>query len=256
MIVGVGSWRGSGATTVAFALAASFAAQGRGPWLVEADPAGGVLAARLPDGAAIAGGLEHVAFPDTRTDPAERLAEAARDVGGIRIVGAPGDPFRAWACHAPRQPWAPAVRDLDGPVVVDLGRLRGASPVGAVLAQCDVLVLVADSDATSIVSTDDWAAALGRVAPVDSPMPLDVTRIVVVDTASAIDRVGRADADAELGDRLAGWFPWEPAAVRSLYDGVPVADRRFRRSALVQAALQLADRLTADLGVRATEDAA
>ncbi|MEZ5224266.1 MAG: hypothetical protein R2743_22460 [Ilumatobacteraceae bacterium] len=256
MIVGVGSWRGSGATTVAFALAASFAAQGRHPWLIEADPAGGVLAARLPDGSVIAGALEHVAFPDARTDPAARLAEAAGDLLGMRVLGAPGDPFRAWACHAPRHPWAPALRDLDGPVVVDVGRLRGASPVGAVLAQCDALVLVADSDATSIVSTDDWATALGRVAPVDSPMPLDVTRIVVVDTPHAIDRIGRADADAELGDRLAGWFPWEPGAVRSLYDGVPVTDRRFRRSAFVQAALQLADRLATDLGVRATEDAA
>ena len=87
-------------------------------------------------------------------------------------------------------------------------------------------------------------------------MPLDVTRVVVVDTPHAIDRVGRADADAELGDRLAGWLPWEPDAVRSLYDGVPVTDRRFRRSALVQAALHLADRLTAGLGVRAAEDAA
>ncbi len=253
MIVGLGTWRGTGATTTALAVASSLVSLGRRPWLVEADPAGGVLAARLPRRTVVAGRLESVAFPDTAhttgtgtaigIDPADRLRAAATEVAGMRIVTAPGDPFRAWACHTPRQPWAPALRDLDGPVIVDLGRLRGGAPVGDVLRQLDLLVLVTDSDAVSVTTAADWATALGRVAPLDTPLALDITRFVVVDTPDALDRVGRGDVESELGHRLVGWLPWEPEAVRALYDHVPLHDRRLRRFGYVPAAQHLADRL-------------
>ena len=245
MIVGLGTWRGAGATTTALAVASSLVSLGHRPWLVEADPAGGVLAARLPRRTVVAGRLESVAFPDHSfgVDPAERLRAVATEVAGMRIVTAPGDPFRAWACHTPRQPWAPALRDLDGPVLVDLGRLRGGTPVGDVLRQLDLLVLVTDSDAVSVTTAADWATALGRVAPLDTPLALDITRFVVVDTPDTLDRVARADAEAELGHRLVGWLPWEPEAVRALYDHVPLHDRRLRRFGYVPAAQHLADRL-------------
>ena len=51
MIVAVGAWRGTGATTTALLLAAALAAdsgvESDGAWFVEADPAGGVLAGRM-----------------------------------------------------------------------------------------------------------------------------------------------------------------------------------------------------------------
>ena len=106
MIVGVTSWRGTGATTTALGLAAAFVARGERPWLVEADPAGGVLAARLPRHTVQPGGLGRVAFPDRRSSAHERFVAAATDVAGMRVVTAAGDPFRAWACHSPRAPWA------------------------------------------------------------------------------------------------------------------------------------------------------
>ena len=243
MIIGVASWRGIGATTTATALAASWAARGRRPWLVEADPAGGVLAARFPAGALVAGTLERVAFPESRSSAVERFEQAATDHAGMRIVTAPGDPFRAWACHTPRVPWVAAVRELDGPVVIDLGRLRGATPVQAVFGQLDSLLMVADADVVSVVSTMAWAEALGRSAPADPPMLVDRTRIAMVDAPTALDRVGRTDAVVELGDRFAGRLPWDPDTVRALFAGVGLDDRRLRRSSLVPSVHHLADRL-------------
>ncbi len=243
MIVGVASWRGTGATTTAVALAASLAARSHRPWLVEADPAGGVLAARLPRGVLRVGGLEAVAFPDGRSSAAERFESVAIEVVGVRMVAAAGDPFRAWACHAPRVAWAPSLRELDGPVVVDLGRLRGGTPVQAVLGQLDALLLIADADVVSVVSTMEWASASGRVAAPDAQLAVDVIRIAIVDAPTAFDRIGRTDADAELGARFAGWMPWDPEAVRALMDGTRLDDRRLRRSAFAQAAHHLTDRL-------------
>ena len=71
MIVGWSTWRGSGATTAALTMAMTTAMRIRHPvWLVEADPAGGVLAARLGIDTRVSG-LEHLAFPigtASRTD--------------------------------------------------------------------------------------------------------------------------------------------------------------------------------------------
>ena len=241
-VVGVGAWRGVGATATAHALAAALAAAGERPWLVEADPAGGVLAARL---GVTAGALESVAFPlaGAARDAVGRFADAATDHGGIRVVTAPGDAFRAWACHAPRQPWAGALRELDGPVVVDLGRIRGAGPHGAVLDQLDQLLLTCDADPVSVVASTEWAGAAGRVSPIDSGLSLDIARVVVVDSPAVHHRVTRTDVAAELGDRFAGWLPWAPDAVRHLERGGSLDDRRLRRQAYSHAVLHVVDRL-------------
>ncbi len=243
VVIGVGTWRGTGATTTALALAAALTATGERPWLIEADPAGGVLAARL--GGVTAGALEAVAFPvaGAARDAVGRFDEVAAVLGGTRLVTAPGDPFRAWACHAPRQPWAGALRRLDGPVVVDLGRLRGAAPHGPVMDQLDQLVLVCDADPVSVVATTEWATAAGRVSPLDAGLALDVVRIVVVDSPASPERVARTDVAAELGDRFAGWLPWAPDAVRHLQRGGTLNDRRLRRHAYTHAVLHVADRL-------------
>lgn len=243
MIIGVAGWRGVGVTTTALAAATALAARGARPWLVEADPAGSVLGARLAGAAPHVGGLERVAFPTAKGTIAERCAEVALTIAGVRVVLAPGDPFRAAACHQPRMPWAQALRDLGTPVVVDLGTLRPGSPQHAVLSVLDVLVLVANADTVSIVSTLDWAAVRGRVGAGGDVLPLDITRVAVVDAPVACERVSRLDARTELGDRFAGWVPWSAAAVAQLHRGVAPGDRRLRRDPLVQASHQLADQL-------------
>ncbi len=252
MIVGVGTWRGIGGTTTALATAAGLAAAGHRPWLVEADPAGGVLAARLAGSGPAASGLEWVAFPAQRATVPELFAAASREHASVRMVLAPGDPFRAWSCHRPRLPWVPALRELDGPVVVDLGRL-GAGPHGALLAQLDVLLLVANPDTVSLAASLEWAVAHGRVAPGAEALPLDITRIVVVDAPVVAEPVSRADVQAELRERDAGWLPWSPQGVAMMHAGRAVADRELRRDKLAYASLHLAHRLASWVPSLATD---
>ena len=248
MIVGVASWRGVGATSTAVLIAARLAARGDRPWLIEADPAGGVLAARL-DGLAHAGSpvgtLESIAFPAQRGHAIDRFEQAAAAWNGVRVVTAPGDPFRAWTCHQPRAPWAAALRELDGPVIVDLGRLRGGGPVDAVLQQLDVLLLVASSDVVDLVATAEWAALRGRAAATDHGLTVDIARVVVVDAPTASAPATRSMVDYELGDRLAGWLPWSSDTVDLVRRGVAFDDRRLRRQPLIHAVDQLTDRLRA-----------
>ena len=243
MIVGVATWRGTGATTTAVLLARMFSAQGDQPWLIEADPAGGTLAGRLPLAPEHAGGLERVAFPPSRVTTAERFATVADEIYGMRVITAPGDPFRAWACHTPRSAWAPSLRDLNGPVLVDLGRLHGATPTAAVLEQLDVLLLTTTPDPVSLVSTLEWARLLGRVSPSDPGLSLDLVRLAVVDLPIGHERVPRAHAEDELGDRFAGWLPWSPDAVDLILRGADPTDRRLRRQPLIQALEHTLDRL-------------
>ena len=235
MIIGVGSWRGLGATTTALAIAASMAADGEHPWLIEADPAGGVLAARLTIDHAHAGSLERLAFPITRSTTIDRFEQAAAHVAGIRVITAPGDGFRAWGCHLPRLAWPAMLRELDAPVVVDVGRLHGGGPTAALLSQLDQLLLVANPDTVSLAATMQWADSLGTSSPSDAAMSLDLTRVVVVDAPIVAERVGRTEAQTELGDRYAGWLPWVPDTVQLLHRGAGFSDRRVRRQALAQA---------------------
>ena len=72
MIIAVGCWRGVGATTTSLLAATCIAAADEdGAWLVEADPAGGVLAGRIVAPPHCLGGLERVAFPTERLSSTE-----------------------------------------------------------------------------------------------------------------------------------------------------------------------------------------
>jgi hypothetical protein len=203
-----------------------------------------VLNARL-DGAVAGGGLELVAFPHQRASASERFDAAAAWWNGICVVTAPGDPFRAWACHQPRLPWASALRELDGPVIVDLGRIRGGAPIADVLGQLDVLLLTVAPDVVELVTTVEWAAQRGRCSALDAGLVVDITRILVVEAPTGIAAASRSSVEYELGDRFAGWLPWSPAAVDLVRRGVPDSDRRLRRQPWVQALDAVVDRLQA-----------
>lgn len=249
MIVAVGSWRGTGATTAALLVATCLAAADEaGAWLIEADPAGGVLAGRMQLAAHTIGGLERVAFPTDRFAVAESFEQIAHVAGDLRLVAAPADPFRAFACHQPRMPWAAALRDLPGSVVVDVGTLRAGAPTWPVLAQADVVLLASSPEVSSAVGAAEWVQAAGRVSPAD-PGLLDATaRIVFVESPSGI-AFPRATLQAELREQCAGWLPWEPATVDLVHRGAAATDRRLRRSALMAAVNQMVLHLTLDLGV-------
>lgn len=239
MIVGWTTWRGTGATTAAVAMAVMAAARHEHPiWLIEVDPAGGVLAARLGIDQRV-GGLEQLALPDgaaPRIDATDDwFAGAAAVSGHLRLVPAPGDAFRAWSCHTPRTDWVRALRELDGDVVVDLGRMRSGSPVGAVIDQLDVLLLVSADDIVSVAAAVDWAEACGRVAPQATALAHDITCIVVADTPASPEPISWSPTHDELGGRLIGRLPWSPATAAAINRGAAISPRRLRRDPLLAA---------------------
>ena len=66
-------------------------------WLVEADPAGGVLASRAPDLAGV-NSLGRVAFDAVgETLSRRRLQASSRRLGPVNVVTAPWDSFQAWS---------------------------------------------------------------------------------------------------------------------------------------------------------------
>lgn len=251
MIIAVGSWRGVGATTTALLAAAGLASAERaGAWLIEADPAGGALAGRMQLPGHTIGGLERVAFPTERGTPTDAFEAVAHSFGGLRVVTAPADPFRAFSCHQPRMPWTAALRDLPGAVVVDVGRLSAGSPVGGVLAHVDTLLVVTSPEVSAAVSAAEWLQAGGRVSPADPGLPDGKARLVLVESPAGV-AFPRATLMAELGDRCAGWLPWDVAIVDLMHRGAPATDRRVRRSPLAAAVNQLVLGLTlAQAGVR------
>jgi MinD-like ATPase involved in chromosome partitioning or flagellar assembly len=239
VIITVTSWRGVGCTTTALLLAAALAEEGA-TWLVEADPAGGVLAGRVHFDAHELGGLERIAFPTDRLAGVEAFEAVAHAVGGLRLVAAPAEPFRAHACHSPRLPWAPVLHELDGPVVIDAGRLRAHSPATPLLAMADTVLLVSSPEVCAAVATTEWLHAAGRVSPADETLETDHVVVSMVDQPGGV-AFARAAIAAELGNAFAGWLPWEPSAVDLVHRGAELGDRRLRRSGLASAVRALRD---------------
>ncbi|MFZ9629591.1 MAG: hypothetical protein ACO3C1_09615 [Ilumatobacteraceae bacterium] len=244
MIVAVGAWRGTGATTTALMLAAALAAESGvdddGAWFVEADPAGGVLAGRmtLPPGAL--GGLEQLAFPPAGVS-IEPGALAAR-VGALSMVLAPADPFRADACHRARTPWLPLFESIGAPVVVDVGRLRAGTPARPVIERADVLLVVTSPEVSSAVSTVEWVQAAGRVSSVEPALADTEIGLVFVESPVGVS-FPRSTVATELGTRLMGWLPWDPSFVEQVHAGRHPGERRARRGGLASAVTALARRL-------------
>lgn|GEM_PF-995984 len=245
MIVAVTSWRGVGTTTTALLLALAAAARGGAPWLLEADPAGGVLAGRIPLPSTLVGGLERRAFPGSDR---VSLADVAAEWHGVRLVSAPADPFRAHACHHPASPWIDEVRSLgDGaPVVIDVGRMRAGSPAAPLLDLADVVLLVTSPEVSAAVGASEWLAAAGRISAVDTVTTGTDLRVVVVDSPGG-RAFGRSLLAAEMGDRLIGWLPWDAAFVESVHRSGRPAIRR-RKAALANGVDSLLDAIESVCG--------
>lgn len=231
MITAVTSWRGVGATTTALLLAAEFASD-TPVWLIEADPAGGVLAGRIEVSSSALAGLERVAFGPTGSSAQELFEAVAQALGQVRVVVAPADPFRAHTCHRPRVPWPNLLRDLDGHVVVDAGRHRPGSPVGALLRAADLVVAVTSPEVADVVATSEWLRAKGRVAPDEGGVG-DVPCVVAVVDAPGGVAFAERTLRADFGEHFGGWISWDSATVDLRLQGVAVNDRLLRRSRLL-----------------------
>jgi len=223
-----------GATTLTTLLAWCWPDRGRPRVVVEADPEGGVLAARWHDVVGIThepGLLSLAAARDG--SPEERLHRHAQAVHeGLELVAGPPGPAQAEAClRALGAPAARAIADVE--VFVDCGRLHPGSPALP------------------------WAQAAGRTLVVVRPQ-LDQ----VIGLRGIGDRLHGVGVEAALvcvGDRpfdpvevaahadlpLLGVVPVDPAAAVALTER-GLIDRRLRRSRLVRAVERLAVLLAAD----------
>ena len=246
-LIVVSKWRGVGTTTSAVLMAAGAAALGHDTLLVEGDPAGGVLAARVPELQGHGGTtLESIAFGAGSGPLRTQLDLAAKRMGPTQVICGPADSFQAWsAMSSPRVDWIGELRRYDGVVVVDIGTLRGGmSPAWRIAEQADVVVMCTTADPTSLVSTIAWMDAKGQSAPGIPGLAADTSRLLVVDAPTVgTERFG-SDVQAELGSRLVGWWPWEPRTVDRVLRGASLDHKSIRKSTLARSVTATAALLT------------
>jgi MinD-like ATPase involved in chromosome partitioning or flagellar assembly len=143
-LLAVASNRGSpGCTTTALAIAAAWPSARGAPLLVEADPDGGVLAARA--GLGIRPGLIELCGRSRVALTDDDVWSFAQELPGALpvLVGHPA----AEQCHAALRAAGPRLADYlaampERDAVVDVGRLRPGTPAAAIISRADTLVVV------------------------------------------------------------------------------------------------------------------
>ena len=214
-IVAVGSLRGApGATTLAVALAAVWDRAGRAPFLLEAEPDGGVLVARFGLG-------HHPSLTDlgvraraslTTDDLWAATQRLPAGRGGDRVPVVVAHPS-ADQCHATlrlaAEPLARVLSDLDGhDVIIDAGRLRPGSPAAPLVAGADLTMVVVRptlEDVDAAVHRLPALARAGLVVVGDRPYgPADVAAILGVELLGAVPVDGRAAGALTGAGRASG----------------------------------------------------
>lgn len=226
--IALGSVKGApGVTTTVLAIAAVWP-EHRPLVVVEADPDGGVLAARRALG--FDPGLVGLAA-SCRRGSTDVSAHSQPLSDSVRLVVAPSTAaqVRASLAAAGRDLWPALTSDSD--VVFDCGRLTLASPAIELAACADHTLVLARP------TLEDIALVRDRIAPLRS---VGITpRIVLIDDGPyRTDEVGAA-VDAPVVARL----PIDHRAADAL-NGV-AAHHRLHRSRLLRAARALVDDLTA-----------
>jgi len=219
--------RSSGATTTAVALARCWP---RPVVVVEADPAGGDLAARY--GVATSPGLvDLAATPESH--PAG-LRSFIQNLGGVDVVAAPvaSEVTRA-ALEAlgPDHHWARSVDDGTD-ILVDCGRLPlPPTPVPAVIEAATIAVLLVRPTAPGVVSL--------RQRLVSLPEQIRQRTVVVLVGDRPYPAV---EVAAAIGIPVTGVIADDPVAAAALGSAEPV---RMSRSALFRSAALVAEALAA-----------
>jgi Flp pilus assembly CpaE family ATPase len=223
-----------GASTLALALTCALASeiQEAPPLLIEADAAGGDLAARLglpadPGLAALAAASRHGGGDTAIWQHANALP------AGGAVVVAPPDPVRCLSSiRAIGARLATMLEPAVSDVVIDVGRIPGPSALPA-LGRRDWVLVACRPDLAGIEHTRRLVSGLRA----DAPAPLNVAVVMVGNRP-----YGPADATAAMDGIPAVAVPIDAAGVASLLGG---PDRRARRTPLVRAARSLLDQLAA-----------
>jgi hypothetical protein len=239
-VVALASSKGSpGVTTLAVALASWWP---RPSILIEADPAGGDLAARLAlpeEPGLVSLAATHRRRPITASSNTTLLEPFVQETAGIRAVVAPTSPGQVVAALGllpeVRPPLAPRGTDL----LVDIGRMsepgvgaRGATNRIALAANAEVWVLVCRPQLGDLAHL---AAALQDPKAADR----NQTIVLIGDGPYPSDEVAET-----LGVTVLGRLPADPAGAAALWAG---ETKRWRRSILGRASKDLAAALVPTL---------
>lgn len=230
-LVCVGSAHGSpGATTTALAVAATWPEQRR-CLLVEADPFGGVIAARY--GLGDSPGLSSLAAMARRGLDVDVVWQHAQQLpGGIPILVGPATAEEAHAVLRDLArilaEWAVEQAEVD--VIVDCGRISPGSPMVIAMTAADQVLVVTRP------SIDQLRPAAARSAALTS-VGVRSGLLLVGDHPYGPDEVA-----ATLGVDVAGVIAWDPRTAAVL-TGRHGAVRDLRRSRLVRSVATLAAEL-------------
>lgn len=224
-----------GVTTTVIGLAATWPGAER-PVVVEADPAGGVLAARFDELRADRT-LAEVAVDVRRRYDHDRVVASARALwGAIPVVVAPPSAEQTHGALAMAGDHLGDGAARSGRVVVfDVGRLTARSPALALARRSAMVVLVARPSFEAVATLAaragelrDAGCTLGLVVIGESPYPPD-------------------EAAQGAGIPLLGVLPDDPRAAAILAGGAG-SSRRLRRGLLWRSLADLAARLDAMAG--------
>ncbi|MCX5206891.1 hypothetical protein OG897_36510 [Streptomyces sp. NBC_00237] len=233
-VVALGAFKGApGVTTLAMALAAAWPAEsGVRPVVVEADVAGGDLAARF--GLSDMEGLLALAAGAHRDGEGDELDGCVQEVaGGLRLVLAPtgGDQASASIGEVVARPSVLRGGDgNEGTVLLDLGRL-GARPSRELARGADRLVLVSRGSVEAlahVAARGEWLEGASYELVVVGPC-----RFSEADIAAAL----------EVSPEQVHKVPWDVRAAAVLSGDGQLGRRRWVRSSLTQAASALAHHL-------------
>jgi Mrp family chromosome partitioning ATPase len=227
-VVVFGSVRSCGVTTLALSLAATWPT-GRRVLLVEADPAGGTLAAG--SGWPTEPSLESLAAAARRGGQPGLVWEHCHELpGGAAVLAGPSSTDHARSALSMAGALFGRLGELDADVLVDCGRLDPGSAALVLWEQAERVVLVARPHLADLHALAGWLEAhpagghrVGLVTAGDGPYP-------------------DAEVAGALGVEVLARLPWDPDAASALVS-VSASSRELRLAPLVRAARTLAERL-------------
>jgi hypothetical protein len=236
-VVAVSSVRSCGVTTLTTGLAAVWPSQ-RHRLIIEADPAGGMLAAAA--GLPPEPGLVSLAAAARRhDDPAVALEHAQPLAGGTAVLCGPPTAERARSALTMLSGLLGRLSELDADVFVDCGRLEPCASNANLFEQADLGVLAVRPRLGDL-------HALGAFLEGRADQPR-VSTLVLIGSGP----YPPAEVTDALGVNVAGQIPWDPDAAQVLAT-TSVDSRQLTRTSLVRALRTLADDL-ARVGPRSEE---
>jgi hypothetical protein len=231
-LVSFGSVRSCGATTLVLALAATWPAQRR-VLVVEADPAGGTLAAALgwspePSLVTLAAAARRDGSPELVWEHCQALP------GGAAALAGPASGDQARAALGVLGALLARLGELDADVLVDCGRLGPGTALDGLLEASGRVVLATRPRVAELHALATWLES----RPPEARLP----ELVTVGAGPYPD----SEIVEALGTDVLARLPHDPGAAEALAH-VPASARQLRMAPLVRAARSLAGRLAADM---------